>query len=252
VRIFYNGSLELRLNFRDIFSKVLNYVYSVPFLRDLPIRFIDVNGLKYYARFQDLWRFIKPFEPLTHEFLIKNAKESDVFLDIGAHVGIYSIRLAPKVSKVIALEPEPKNYSFLYKNILVNNLSNKVIPLPIAASDKDGYADLCIKASSGAHTLEDSLNCKRKTKIITLTIDTLLRILKIEKVNMIKIDVEGHEARVINGMHRLLSYNPPRVLVIEIRKRNLYLLKMLAELGYNIVKLDCWDSGCNYGFYLME
>ena len=248
--IVYNGSLKL--NFRDIFSKVLNYVYSVPFLRDLPIRFIDANGLKYYARFQDLWRFIKPFEPLTHEFLVKNAKESDVFLDIGAHIGMYSIRLAQKVSKVIALEPEPKNYSFLYKNILVNNLSNKVIPLPIAVSDKDGYANLCIRISSGASTLEDSLNCKRKTKIITLTVDTLLKILKIWKVDMIKIDVEGHEARVINGMRRLLSYNPPRVLVIEIRKRNLYLLKMFAELGYNIVKLDCWDSECNYGFYLME
>jgi len=236
-------------SFRDIFSKVLNYVYGVPFLRDIPVRFIDADGLKYYARFQDLWRFIKPFEPLTHEFLVKKARESDVFLDIGAHIGVYSIRLAKKVSKVIALEPEHKNYSFLCKNILVNNLSNKVIPLPIAASDKDSYANLCIKISSGAHTLENSFNCKRKTKIITLTVDTLLKILKIWKVDMIKIDVEGHEARVINGMRKLLSHNPPRVLVIEISKRNLYLLETFAKLGYNIVKLDCWDSACNYGFY---
>ena len=67
-------------SFRDIFSKVLNYVYSVPFLRDLPIRFIDANGLKYYARFQDRWRFIKPFEPITHEFLVKKLRKATYFL----------------------------------------------------------------------------------------------------------------------------------------------------------------------------
>jgi FkbM family methyltransferase len=247
MRSNYNCSFK----FRDILFEALTLCSSVPFLQDLPIKFIDDNGLKYYARFQDSWRFNKPFEPLTYEFFMKNAKESDLFLDIGAHVGIYSIKLAQKVSKVIALEPEPKNYGFLYKNVFINNLSNKVIPLPIAASDKDGYADLCVRVSSGAHTLEDSLNCKRKMKIIILRVDTLLRTLKIEKVNMIKIDVEGHETRVIDGMYRLLSYNPPRVLVIEIQKKNLYLLKMFVELGYNVVKLDCYNSACNYGFYLI-
>jgi len=89
-------------------------------------------------------------------------------------------------------------------------------------------------------------------KIITLRVDTLLRILKIDNVDIVKIDVEGHETRVINGMYGLLSSNSPRVLVIEISKKNLYLLKMLVELGYNVVKLDCWDLGCNYGFYLMK
>jgi len=248
MRITYNSSFK----FKNIFSEALILCSSIPFLRDLPIRFIDTSGLKYYAKLQDSWRFNKPFEPLTHKFLMRNAEESDIFLDIGAHVGIYSIKLASKVSKVIALEPEPKNYGFLYKNVFANNLRSKVIPLPIAASDKDGYSDLCVKISSGAHTLEDSLNCRRKVKIITLRVDTLLRILKIDNVDIVKIDVEGHETRVINGMYRLLSSNSPRVLVIEISKKNLYLLKMLVELGYNVVKLDCWDLGCNYGFYLMK
>jgi len=225
---------------------------TIPLLRDLPIPFIDHKGLKYFAKIQDYWRFTKPFEPLTSEFLARNAEENDIFLDIGAHIGIHAIRLAQKVSKVIALEPEPENYSFPYKNILINNLSNKVIVLPIAASDKDSYAYLCVKSSSGAHTLEDLSNCVKTIKITTLRVDTLFRILNIKNIDIVKIDVEGHENNVVRGMNKLLSYNPPRVLVIETKRSNSSLREFLAELGYKVVVLDCWDSTCNYGFYMVK
>jgi len=214
--------------------------------------YIDFNRFKYYARIQDYWRFTKPFEPLTREFLARNADENDVFLDVGAHIGIYAIKLAQRVLKVIALEPEPKNYSFLCKNVLINNLSYKVIALPIAASDKDGYAYLCIKPSSGAHTLEDSISCRKRTRVITLKVDTLLKVLKVSKVDIVKIDVEGHEDKVINGMKSLLSHNPPRILVIETRRDNLSLRELIIEKGYRVQVLDCWNSTCNYGFYMMR
>ena len=66
--------------------------------------YVDLYGFKYYVRIQDHWRFTKPFEPLTNKFLARNATESDVFLGIGAR----------------RLEPEPENYSFLYRNIHMN------------------------------------------------------------------------------------------------------------------------------------
>jgi len=97
------------------------------------MRFIDFYGVKLLAKLQDCWRFVQPFEPLTHEFIVSHAKEGDIFLDVGAHVGIYAVKLARKVSKVIALEPEPQNYGFLYRNILVNGLGDKIIALPVAA-----------------------------------------------------------------------------------------------------------------------
>jgi hypothetical protein len=49
--------------------------------------------------------------------------------------------------------------------------------LLLTASDKNSYAVLRIKISSGTHTLENKINCKRKTKILSLKIDTLLRLL---------------------------------------------------------------------------
>jgi len=98
---------------KGVMSRVLTLCSMFPLLRDLPVRFTDSKGLKYYVRVQDLWRLSKPFEPLTHKFLLSNVQENDVFLDVGAHIGIYTIKLAQKVSKVIALEPEPKNYTLV-------------------------------------------------------------------------------------------------------------------------------------------
>jgi hypothetical protein len=82
-----------------------------------------------------------------------------------------------------------------------------------------------------------------------MKIDTLLRVLNVEKVDVVKIDVEGHENRVIIGMNELLKRRPPKVLVIETRKDNNSLRETFCQLGYKITVLDCWNFTCNYGFY---
>jgi hypothetical protein len=138
------------------------FLSNIPYIRDFPLIFVDEERFRFYAKIQDVWRFSKPFEPLTYKFLTSNTESSDIFLDVGAHIGLYTIRLARRVSKVIALEPEPQNYLFLYRNVVMHGLNNKVLVLPIAASDKNGYAILCIKIYSGAHTLENKINCKRR------------------------------------------------------------------------------------------
>jgi len=231
---------------------IFGFLSNIPYIRDFPLIFIDEEGFKFYARIQDWWRFSTSFEPLTYKFLTSNTESSNIFLDVGAHIGLYTIRLARRVSKVIALEPEPQNYALLYRNIVMHGLNHKVLVLPIAISDKNGYAMLCVKASSGAHTLEGEVNCKKESRVLSLNIDTLLKLLNINRADVIKIDVEGHESKVINGMHRLLHSRPPRILVIETRRENSELREFLARLGYRVLMLDCWDSTCNYGFYLVK
>jgi len=107
--------------------------------------------------------------------------------------------------------------------------------------------------SSGAHSLEDLGKCVEKIKVVTLKVDTLLKILNIKKIDIVKIDVEGHESKVINGMNKLLNYNPPRALVIETKRKNSDLREYLTtERGYRAVVLDCWNTICNYGFYMVK
>jgi FkbM family methyltransferase len=245
------------MRYLNVLLRKLNIIFwflsNIPYVRDFPIVFIDKEGNKFYAKVQDYWRFSVPFEPLTYRFLIHNVERNDVFLDIGAHIGLYSIRLAQRVSKVIALEPEPRNYGLLSRNIHINKLYNKILPLPVAASDKNGRTELCVKSSSGDHTIEDLRGCKMKIQIATLKIDTLTEILKISRIDVVKIDVEGHENKVVNGMRELLYHNTPRVLVIETKRENKDLFEIFSMLGYKIIILDCWDSPkCNYGFYMVK
>lgn len=107
---------------------------------------------------------------------------------------MYTIKAARKASKVIALEPE--NYKFLVKNVVMNGVADKVIALPVAA-DRYSYVDLYVKEFSGVHSLEDSKVCVEKVKVMTMGIDTLPKVLKIDRVDIVKIDVEGHENKVI-------------------------------------------------------
>ena len=66
-------------------------------------------------------------EPDTIEW-IEKFNEKDVFLDVGANIGIYSLYAAKKVSKVWALEPESLNYAMLNLNILITNYHQKLQP----------------------------------------------------------------------------------------------------------------------------
>jgi len=100
---------------------------KVPLMQELPALYVDYEGFKFYAKIRDYRMFVKPYEPLTHRFLASFAEATDTFLKVGAHAGVYSIKLARKVSKVITLEPHPKYYSFLRRNLVLNDVTDKVI-----------------------------------------------------------------------------------------------------------------------------
>jgi len=98
---------------------------------------------------------------LYSEIYLENIYSQEVLsrgmnvIDIGAHIGAYTILVAEKVGKdgkVIAIEPEPKNYEQLLKNIQLNHFEN-VIPPNIALADQDGFKKLYLSSWSGSHSL---------------------------------------------------------------------------------------------------
>lgn len=80
-------------------------------------------------------------------------RNDDVVIDVGAHVGLFTLKVAKKVKKVVAIEPHPLNYRFLIANITLNGLKN-VIPLKLALSSYSGKAKLYLR-DSGTSTLID-------------------------------------------------------------------------------------------------
>lgn len=137
-------------------------------------------------------------------------KKGDVVVDAGAHVGFYTLKAAKAVGgdgRVIAIEPEDKNYKLLTLNIRINKYRN-VTPIKKALSNFDGKARFFLKARSCSHSLIRKTwitPIVGSTKVSVTTLDNLFEKLNITKVDILKINVEGAELAVLKGCKRFLA-----------------------------------------------
>jgi len=139
-------------------------------------------------------------------------------IDVGAHIGFYTILAAEKVGKkgkVIAIEPELKNYEQLLSNIRLNNFQN-VIPKRLALANYKGSSKLYISPLSMAHSLykRDGEIYLKASKVLVNTIDNLLKELALKKIDVLKIDAEGAEMSILKGADRTLKDNPNMKIII--------------------------------------
>ena len=150
--------------------------------------------------------------------------ERGVFVDIGANIGRYAVMQARKLheGKVIAIEPMPKDFKILKKNISLNRLKN-IIPIEIACSDKKGNADFWLGAEGEgtAHSLFEIKNRSRKIRVKTDTLDNIIRDLKIKRVDLMKVDVEGAEPNVFRGAKKILGEYHPRIIFEALSSKKL-------------------------------
>jgi len=134
-------------------------------------------------------------------------QSDDVIIDIGAHVGLFTLKIARNAKKglIIAVEPHPFNYELLVRNMEFNKIRN-VIPLNLALADFNGITTLYLAEESGMH----SVAIRRSDKYLRVqakTLDQLVDELKLNKVDFIKIDVEGYAFTVLKGAERTLKNN---------------------------------------------
>jgi FkbM family methyltransferase len=192
------------------------------------------------------WKGLKGgWEKVSMDLWIKLSKKSDVILDIGANTGIYSLvseTLRPN-AKIYAFEPVKRVFDKLANNIELNHFSAK--PYEVAISNNDGEAH--IYDTDSEHILSVTVNKNllspdtkaRKVSINTLKLSTLIEREKLEKIDLIKIDVETHEAEVLEGMGKYLSKFKP-TLLIEILNNEVAndVNRILEGLGYLYFDID--------------
>lgn len=170
-------------------------------------------------------------------------KKGDVVLDIGANIGYYSLLLANLVGEkgqVYAFEPEPANFSILQKNVRLNNYHNIYLE-PKAASGVNRVKDLYIcEDNKGMHRLYPSLCCSGKIAVEAVALDDYLKE-KINRLDFVKMDIEGAEFMALSGMKHLMGKYKP-MLLTEFSPAALYecgvlprqYLDLLWSLGYTI------------------
>lgn len=128
----------------------------------------------------------------------------DVVIDVGAHVGGFTLKAAKRAveGRVIAVEPHPFNYKLLTENVKYNRLKN-VITVNTALSDHNGTAKLYVSRSISHSIVKHVSEKYLKTPVKKL--DSLVDELNIKKVNMIKIDAEGAELEILKGSEKTLK-----------------------------------------------
>jgi FkbM family methyltransferase len=192
------------------------------FVKIRPIRGLRVRmkylGFKVSMPLKDLdldpAHFSSTHEPAEKELV--SLIKPKVAIDVGAHLGSFTLLLARYAKTVAAVEPDPRAVGILASAISANRLSNVVV-FPYACSSSDGKklslklkggGKSCIVLSPGGHVT-----------VKTITIDTIVEALRLEKVDFLKVDVEGHELEVLRGAQNTLSKYRP-ILLLELWQEN--------------------------------
>ncbi len=160
-------------------------------------------------------------------FALKFCSKTEVALDIGAHIGLITAHLYLYFKKIYTFEPCLENFNCLVKNINYKN----VVHNKIALSNKIGVLSLNKhKNNSGGHTFKSQLNSKTKERVNTKFLDFY----NYSIVNLIKIDVEGWELKVLEGAVELIKRCHPVILIEDVEKNDSK-IRIYLENKFNII-----------------
>jgi FkbM family methyltransferase len=155
------------------------------------------------------WQDWQHWEPYVVPQFAGFARNSRRIVDIGAHTGIYSLfacALNPSC-EVFAFEPFPPIYALLAENIRLNGFESRIRPFQAAVSDADGTGSLHIAPDVTMCALADSSG---ELEVPLVTLDQIIPI--DGGTGLVKIDVEGHENRVLRGMEGILEDSHPAII----------------------------------------
>jgi FkbM family methyltransferase len=212
-------------------------------------KIVNVNGIKMAVMQNDkgiseeliLWG---AHEPLATEILERELAPDMFCIDIGANIGYYALlesKIIGKNGKVIAIEPAPSNFGLLKRNIALQetntsgstsrNNNNNIEAYNLAIGDVNGKVDFVITQFSNLNRvlrenehrynatiyLKPGILLSDITTVVSKRLDTFVSERQIGSIDFIRMDVEGHENKIIKGMQQtLMKYKPQ--LMIEVHK----------------------------------
>jgi len=198
------------------------------------------DGLYFILRigpWRDGWLVSSEFEPEVSS--VFRPKRGEVVIDVGASIGAHAVRAARAVGKeglLIALEPNAEDFKLLKMNLMLNKVDN-AIALPMAAYEKNGNNMMYLSKETGLHSLTRiPRSYIKKIEVCTITLDSLLRKFDVQRVDWIKIDVEGAELAVLKGASCVLEV--AKNLIIEVWHKNANgVSDLLNSKGYKVTVL---------------
>ncbi|MBI1870520.1 MAG: FkbM family methyltransferase [Chlamydiae bacterium] len=218
---------------------------------DYPRRdiYLDIeSGYEFFTRLHSCKK-----EPETVHWIETFIGGREVFYDIGANVGVYSLIAAKSMGgdgKIFSFEPGFSSFSQLCKNIYLNQCSDSITPLQIALSNKTrleafNYSSLeGIEPGGALHSLGECVDENGKPfipfwhqKLMGFRLDDLIQEFLLPIPNYIKLDVDGHELEILEGGKETLSNPEVKSLLVEINEglsKGQRLVQFLEGAGFGI------------------
>lgn len=240
IRRHYKRLRKHPITSRKPFAAMWYYLYfniKSSFINEQTISWI--GNLKLYIRKGDaglvgnIYYGLYEFEESL--FLLHFLERNDLFLDIGANLGHYSLLASGiKECKSIAIEPVPATFKQLVRNIQLNELENLVEPLQIGIADKQGVLNF----STDRNTMDGIVSSTYKSSV-EISVTTINEVIKKEIPIAIKMDVEGYEFFALKGANRVLSSSGLKVVILELNE---------SGKKYNVEDESIYQLLLTYGF----
>lgn len=232
-------------------SEKVGYMLSKSRASKFPVVVILPDGNKLMLNVEDLSALSVLIGIYGEDYeMFCRPEKGDVVLDVGAHVGIFSLKAAKSVGSsglVVAIEPDPVNFRKLVRNIYLNRYQRNVVPLRLALGKCEGYREFyCVSAYRISSTFfikyVQACSTLEIRKVKTTTLDKLINEPSGNVINFLKVDVEGAERDVVEGglqsfKNRLIKNFSIAVYHVS-RGEQMVLLKRLISYGYHVRLLN--------------
>ncbi|MEM3783863.1 MAG: FkbM family methyltransferase [Candidatus Bathyarchaeia archaeon] len=213
--------------------------------------FIKPHNFYVYIRggTDDLYYCLPKREGDVEDSIMQNLERSDVFVDVGANVGYYTLlasKLVGSEGVVISIEPVPNTFKMLQKNVLING-ANNVIVIPKAAWNSHAELKICTPTKWYGLTSVFRKDANDEISVVDgVPLDDILGVYP--KIKLIKIDVEGAEYQVLEGARKSLTNTA--CVILEISREKEKIIHLLKEKGFRIsrLKFTTYMAACNRAF----
>lgn len=209
----------------------------------------EVDGMRFYLPNRHCeWRVqtIYSKEPDTVAW-IRSMKEGEVFFDIGANIGLYTLIGVSQKLKVFAFEPESQNFGVLIRNLALNGFEkHQAVAFPFCISDGERIDTLRLSsliAGGSCHSFASDENFKREEKkwvyeqgSVSFSLDTLVYDIQMPQPDHIKVDVDGFEDKVLKGATKTLER--VRSILVEMDSANEDHMNWKAKLEHKGFVVD--------------
>lgn len=207
----------------------------------------SINHYGYLIENELFWHGLdNAWEKVSFKLWRELSRKADTIVDIGANTGVYALmsKAINPTAAIYAMEPVERVFKKLQDNIKLNNFD--IIAISEAASNVDGAA-IIFDIPDTEHTYSVTVNKNIyptdvpviQTTIQTIKLDTMVERYNIQRIDLMKIDVETHEPEVLEGYLKYIALHKPTMLIEVLNDEvGQKIEKIVTDLGYLYFNID--------------